>query len=120
MDMSQQAEGYLKSVGFVENNSISEVKYATNLFIFPILSIVYIIQVNIHLILSYKIFKQEKAISGFGDFMLKSASLYPLMFKILLGKRNSSPLAKLYRINFFSVLAIFVLMLMIFIVELVG
>ena len=89
-------------------------------YLFPILFIVYIIQVNIHLILSYKIFKQGKAISGFGDFMLKSASLYPLMFKILLGKRNSSPLAKLYRINFFSALTIFVLMLMIFIVELVG
>lgn len=89
-------------------------------YLFPILFIVYIIQVNIHLILSYKIFKQEKAISGFGDFMFKSASLYPLMFKILLGKRNSSSLAKLYRINFFSALAIFVLMLMIFIIELVG
>jgi len=31
--MSQQAEGYLKSADFVENNSISEVKYATSLFI---------------------------------------------------------------------------------------
>ena len=85
--------------------------------VFPILFVVYLLQVNIYLILSYKILKQEKAFSKFSDFILKFNSFYPLIFKILIGKRNNSFLAKLYRFNFFSALAIFILMIVIFIVE---
>lgn len=79
--------------------------------LFLILFFTYLLQVSIHMVLCYKIMKYERIISGFVDFMMKANSFYPLMLQIILGRKNSPFIMKLFRINFLLALIVFISMI---------
>lgn len=70
-------------------------------YIFGILMISYVFAMLFNFIISYKIFKEEKLINGFFDFLLKSSYLNFKYFNILFGKEKISNIfyLKLLRIN---------------------
>lgn len=70
-------------------------------YIFGILMISYVFAMLFNFIISYKIFKEEKLINGFFDFLIKSNYLNFKYFNILFGKEKISNIfyLKLLRIN---------------------
>ena len=70
-------------------------------YIFGILMISYVFAMLFNFIISYKIFKEEKLINGFFDFLIKSSYLNFKCFNILFGKEKISNIfyLKLLRIN---------------------
>lgn len=82
-------------------------------YIFGILMISYVFAMLFNFIISYKIFKEEKLINGFFDFLLKSSYLSFKYFNILFGKEKISNIfyLKLLRINL--ALGVFILSLII-------
>lgn len=70
-------------------------------YIFGILMISYVFAMLFNFIISYKIFKEEKLINGFFDFLIKSSYLNFKYFNILFGKEKISNIfyLKLLRIN---------------------
>lgn len=70
-------------------------------YIFSILMISYVFAMLFNFIISYKIFKEEKLINGFFDFLIKSSYLNFKCFNILFGKEKISNIfyLKLLRIN---------------------
>lgn len=82
-------------------------------YIFGILMISYVFAMLFNFIISYKIFKEEKLINGFFDFLIKSRYLNFKYFNILFGKEKISNIfyLKLLRINL--ALGVFILSLII-------
>lgn len=58
-------------------------------YIFGILMISYVFAMLFNFIISYKIFKEEKLINGFFDFLIKSSYLNFKYFNILFGKEKN-------------------------------
>ncbi|ABX72661.1 conserved hypothetical protein [Neisseria meningitidis 053442] len=73
----------------------------------------YVFAMLFNFIISYKIFKEEKLINGFFDFLIKSSYLNFKYFNILFGKEKISNIfyLKLLRINL--ALGVFILSLII-------
>lgn len=82
-------------------------------YIFGILMISYVFAMLFNFKISYKIFKEEKLINGFFDFLIKSSYLNFKYFNILFGKEKISNIfyLKLLRINL--VFGVFILSLII-------